>query len=84
MQSELLDEYAAELARQVSSYTGESLPETVIHALEAMLEKVREYAREQLDMEKALAVERHCASLPDLDPRSPDEILGYDDQGLLR
>jgi len=81
MQSELLDEYAAELARQVSSYTGESLPETVIHALEAMLEKVREYAR---DMEKALAVERHCASLPDLDPRSPDEILGYDDQGLLR
>ena len=27
-------------------------------------------------------IARHCASLPRRDPRSADEILGYDDRGL--
>ena len=26
-------------------------------------------------------IARQCSALPDLDPRSPDEILGYDDEG---
>ena len=26
----------------------------------------------------------HCARLPVLDPRTPDEILGYDEHGLPR
>ncbi len=32
--------------------------------------------------EKLLKIARHCASLPVLDDRSPEEILGYDEQGL--
>ncbi|MDQ3485116.1 MAG: type II toxin-antitoxin system VapB family antitoxin, partial [Actinomycetota bacterium] len=28
------------------------------------------------------AIARRCAALPILDPRSPDEILGYDEHGL--
>ena len=32
--------------------------------------------------ERLLAIARHCASLPDIDTRSPDEILGYDEHGL--
>jgi antitoxin VapB len=27
-------------------------------------------------------ISRHCAALPELDQRSPDEILGYDENGL--
>jgi antitoxin VapB len=25
---------------------------------------------------------RHCAALPDCDTRSPDDIVGYDDNGM--
>jgi antitoxin VapB len=32
--------------------------------------------------EELLAIGRRCAALPDLDPRSPDELLGYDENGL--
>jgi antitoxin VapB len=31
---------------------------------------------------EAMAIGRHFSSLPVLDPRSPDEILGYDENGL--
>lgn len=34
--------------------------------------------------EKLLEIARHCASLPVLDDRSPDEMLGYDGHGLPR
>jgi len=27
---------------------------------------------------------RHCAGLPDIDTRSPDEIVGYDETGTWR
>ena len=43
------------------------------------LERVRQRLADELD-EIAL----RCARLPVLDPRTPDEILGYDDHGLLR
>jgi antitoxin VapB len=29
-------------------------------------------------------IAQHCARLPALDPRTPDEILGYDEHGLPR
>jgi antitoxin VapB len=29
-----------------------------------------------------LEIGQRCAALPDLDPRTPDEILGYDANGL--
>jgi len=32
--------------------------------------------------DELLAIGRRCAALPDLDRRSPDEILGYDEVGL--
>jgi antitoxin VapB len=32
--------------------------------------------------DELLAIASHCAALPDLDRRSADEILGYDDRGL--
>jgi antitoxin VapB len=32
--------------------------------------------------EKILRIGRRCAALPDLDNRSADEVLGYDENGL--
>jgi len=31
-----------------------------------------------------LAIGQHCAGLPDLDPRAPNEIVGYDRSGIWR
>jgi antitoxin VapB len=33
-------------------------------------------------VEDLMAIARHCASLPVYDGRTPDEILGYDEDGL--
>ena len=32
--------------------------------------------------ERLDAIALHCASLPDHDTRTPDEIIGYDDKGM--
>jgi len=29
-----------------------------------------------------MAIGRHCAALPDLDTRSDEEILGYNERGI--
>jgi antitoxin (DNA-binding transcriptional repressor) of toxin-antitoxin stability system len=39
--------------------------------------------REQPRREKIQALCDQLRALPDLDPREPDEILGYDDRGLF-
>jgi antitoxin VapB len=33
-------------------------------------------------VEDVMEIGRHCASLPLVDPRTPDEILGYDENGV--
>jgi antitoxin VapB len=35
-------------------------------------------------IEDVMEIGRHCAALPLLDPRRPDQILGYDKNGLPR
>jgi antitoxin VapB len=69
---------AAELARQ----TGETKTEAVTKALRDRLERVRRARSGRRLADELEAIALHCASLPVLDDRPPDEILGYDDQGL--
>lgn len=71
---------AAELARQV----GETKTEAVIKALRDRLARVRRErsGRSLVDDLEEIAI--HCASLPVLDGRSADEILGYDEDGMPR
>ena len=38
--------------------------------------------RSRVLVEDVMEIGRHCASLPLLDGRRPDEILGYDENGL--
>ncbi len=76
------DSKADRLARELAQATGESLTEAVTKALEERLARQRKAAsiaeREARIME---LVERFNA-LPVLDDRSPEEILGYDENGL--
>jgi antitoxin VapB len=57
-------------------------PPIVIKALRERLERElrKEQSIESL-IEDVMEIGRHCAALPLLDPRRPDEILGYDTNG---
>jgi antitoxin VapB len=80
----LKDPETDRLAREVARLTGESLTEAVRISLAERLERERlrrgQPARRLA--ERLLEIARHCASLPDIDTRSPDEILGYGEHGL--
>lgn len=79
----LKDPRVDRLAREVADLTGETLTEAIRVALAERL------AREQLRRARSsglaarlLELGRQTSALPDLDPRSPENILGYDDHGL--
>jgi antitoxin VapB len=72
---------ADHLARQIAALTGESLTDVVTVALQERL--AREQRRRGRSLAAAIAeIQDEVAALPVLDDRSPDEILGYDEQGL--
>jgi len=71
-------ERADQLARELALLTGESITDTVITSLERRLVEERRLRRRRSTDD---LVERF-QKLPVLDPRSADEIMGYDDAGL--
>ncbi len=74
---------ADRLARAVAAATGESLTEAVVVALRERLERLRARGRPGVvDRVRRLQVE--IATLPVLDDRTAEEILGYDESGLFR
>jgi antitoxin VapB len=76
------DPDADRLARALAQRTGETLTEAVIKALRER-ELRKEQSIESL-VEDVMEIGRHAASLPLLDRRRPDQILGYDKHGLPR
>ena len=81
----LKDEETDRLARALASLTGESLTEAVRAALAERLEREklrRAQAPRLADQIRAIA--RECAAAPDFDTRTPDEIIGYDENGMWR
>ena len=72
---------AEKLARQVSALTGEGLTEAIANSLRERLERLEQAKERHLSVQLD-AIARRCAALPDLDRRTPDEIIGYDEQGI--
>jgi len=70
------------LARELARETGESVTRAVTLALKQRLQRVRARRPGRSLVDELDEIAKHCASLPVEDPRSPDEILGYDEQGL--
>lgn len=70
------------LAHQVAEEAGETLTEAVTVALEQRLVRLRRQTQVDQVMHEVRRVQDLLRSLPDLDARSADEILGYDDRGL--
>lgn len=72
-----------QLARSVADQTGESLTGAITRALEERLERLNG-RREAPDLARRLrTISARCAALPDLDRRTAEEILGYDERGLF-
>ncbi|HEY7337232.1 MAG TPA: type II toxin-antitoxin system VapB family antitoxin [Bryobacteraceae bacterium] len=69
---------AAELARR----TGETKTEAVTKALRDRLAVIRRKRSQRRLADQLEEIAIHCASLPVLDARTADEILGYGPQGL--
>jgi antitoxin VapB len=63
---------------------GESLTDAIIHSLEERLERVKGRRSAPDLAETLMAISRRSSALPDLDTRSADEILGYDEKGAFR
>ena len=80
------DPEAQRLARELAEATGETMTRVVIKALQERLERLR--VRQEISRtERAARLMGHgrkFADLPVLDPRSADEIIGYDEVGLPR
>ena len=70
------------LARRLAAVTGEKITDAVCGALEQRLarEERRRGRAGRLDRIQAI-VERYNRQ-PVVDPREPDEIIGYDERGL--
>lgn len=72
------------LARELAAATGESITVAARRALQERLDRVRARAAAAGEDGKLEAIIARGRARSVLDDRSPDEILGYDDQGLPR
>lgn len=73
---------ADRLARELARRRKRSITDVVLEALEAALAKERQAVRSPGLAEELLGIGERYAALPNLNSRSDDEILGYDDHGL--
>jgi antitoxin VapB len=72
------------LARTLAERTGESVALATRRALEERLKRLGASARSKALVDEMEAIQKRLAALPVLDPRGPDEIMGYDEHGLPR
>lgn len=69
------------LARKLAERTGERITLATKRALEGRLSRTGDNARYSALLEDLEAIRRRLAALPVLDDRTPDEIIGYDENG---
>ena len=75
-----------ELARELARLSGKPITEAVRDSLKRELERAKIVARPAHKdglAERLMEIGRRCASLPELDSRSADEILGYNERGVF-
>lgn len=76
---------ADRLARELASLTGESITDAVTKALkERLARERRKHRSSREELRQALReIAERAASYPVLDPRSDDELLGYNEIGTF-
>ena len=90
MSLEIVDTELDDLAREVAEATGESLAEAVKGSLRERLERVKTatpmHIVDEAERQRRIAAMREFArewrEAPVIDPRTPEEVWGYDENGL--
>jgi antitoxin VapB len=77
-------EETEELANALAKLTGETKTEAVTQALRERLQRIRRARAKRRLADELDEIAQHCSTLPLRDRRSPDEIMGYDENGLPR
>jgi len=72
------------LAREIAAKTGESLTGAIQTALRERLERLNRQQRNRNLTKQLQEILGRVDQLPVLDSRSPEEIVGYDENGLPR
>ena len=70
------------VVRELAELTGESITETVTRAVEERLQRERSRRRAGTERAELMRIRERYRTLPLLDDRSADEIIGYDERGL--
>lgn len=78
------DPEADRLARELAAETGETLTQALIVALRERLARQRRKRTVPARRERLRALRESMRELPVHDARRPDEIIGYDENGLPR
>ncbi len=73
---------AEKLAKEIVAITGGKITQEIIKALEDRLERLRGRNNPTNTVDEIIKISKRCSSLPDLDKRSPEEILGYNEDGI--
>jgi antitoxin VapB len=75
---------AERLVREIAAKTGESLTAAIHKALEERLDRLNREQRGKTLARQLEEILQRVDRLPILDSRTPDEIIGYDENGLPR
>lgn len=78
------NETTERLARQVADETGESITEAIQNSLAERWERLKARRRNRSLSRQVEDILKRVDALPTIDPRTADEILGYDEHGLPR
>ena len=70
------------LARELAAESGENITQAITRALEERLQRLRGRSTAIDLVQEILTISKRCRDIPDQDPRSPDEILGYGPTGV--
>ena len=73
-----------QLAREIAAKTGESLTGVIQTALRERLERLNRQQQNRNLMSQLNEILERVDRLPVLDSRCPEELIGYDENGLPR
>ncbi len=74
---------AETLARRLSAECGRTITHVIIEALEEKLERINGRKMVDTTFESIMEISSRCRNLPDIDMRTADEILEYNEQGII-
>ncbi|EDN66769.1 Rv0623-like transcription factor [Beggiatoa sp. PS] len=70
------------MVQELISYTGETLTQAVLNALRERIKTEKRKGAAISLKDELLQIGKECAALPILDNRTPEEILGYNNNGV--